>query len=200
MTASGEHRYRVDHHSSSIRILVFRDGLLRILGHNHVIRVPELEGEIIADKAHPNHARFRIKIPVRKLDVDVPDDRRQAGAGFDSEVGPSAAIATKQNMLGPKVLDANKYPYIQITGMAGKTAQGVRANSHICIRNHCIDYKIPLEIRRSETAIVATGDLTILQSDHGIVPYSLLGGALRTRDKIRILFTIIARPKTGDIK
>jgi hypothetical protein len=40
--------------------------------------------------------------------------------------------------------------------------------------------------------MTARGRFAILQSDYGIVPFSVLGGALRVEDRVEIMFRIVA--------
>jgi len=55
--------YRVDDEASQVLILVYRDGRMARLGHNHVLRVRQLSGEVVVPKDTVN-TTFTLEFPV----------------------------------------------------------------------------------------------------------------------------------------
>ena len=64
-----------------------------------------------------------------------------------------------------------------------------------------IDYALRLQLRASarrkltvsDPQVVATGQLAFNQSDFGITPFSILGGAVAVQDQVALRFDIVAR-------
>ena len=61
--------YVVDGAASDVRILAFRGGPLAKVGHNHVIRVHDLEGDVYVAPDF-RESGFALTFPVAKLQVD----------------------------------------------------------------------------------------------------------------------------------
>src|SRR3984957_13259270 len=61
--------YRVDDQASQVLILVYRDGRMSRLGHNHVLRVRQLSGEVVVPKDITN-TTFALQFPVAALSID----------------------------------------------------------------------------------------------------------------------------------
>lgn len=53
---------------------------------------------------------------------------------------------------------------------------------------------MPATITVTPEQLHVSGDVGIKQTDFGINPYSTAGGAIKVRDKIKIRFSVIARP------
>ena len=45
--------------------------------------------------------------------------------------------------------------------------------------------------------LTATGEFAVKQSDLGLKPFSVLGGALQVQDQMKVKFSVIAAKKTG---
>ena len=52
--------------------------------------------------------------------------------------------------------------------------------------------RVPLQVQRSEGAVVATGEFPLLQSQLGLQPFSAAMGALVVLDEMRIRFEVRA--------
>jgi len=50
----------------------------------------------------------------------------------------------------------------------------------------------PVQYRSAADEVTATGSLAIDQSQFGIVPFSILGGAIAVQDRVNITFQFIA--------
>ncbi len=53
---------------------------------------------------------------------------------------------------------------------------------------------MPAEIEADAEKVSVTGRLSFEQTDFGITPYSLLGGAIAVQNRVDLRFRIIARP------
>ena len=186
-------RYTVDTHESEIRLLVYRDGPMARFGHNHVI-AGTVRGEIrVSDTA--SDSGFRLEIPVESLSVDEPLLRAEEGEEFAATVSDQARKGTRDNMLGADMLDAAHFPLIRI---ASDRLAGPRWNptvtAHVTVRGRKSELDFPAAVVEQAGSLTVIAAFTILQSNLGIVPYSILGGAIRVRDAIDIRVRLVARP------
>lgn len=186
-------RYIVDPQASEIRLLVYRDGPMARVGHNHVM-AGSVRGELrVSDTAAASS--FRIEIPVESLEVDAPALRAEEGDEFSATVSDPARKGTRDNMLGVDMLDAAHYPLIRIESVA---LLGPRWNpdvtARITVRGKTSELKFPAAVFDGHGLITVIAAFRVLQSDLGMKPFSILGGAVTVRDAIDIRVHLVARP------
>jgi hypothetical protein len=56
---------------------------------------------------------------------------------------------------------------------------------------------VPAEIEADDKAIAVSGKLDFKQTDFGITPYALLGGAIAVKDGLALRFSIRAKRMPG---
>jgi hypothetical protein len=183
--AEGKAVLRVDPTSSTAVIEVRRAGSLARLGHDHVVAVHDLRGY-----AWPEAGRADLYVALDALVVDESKLREQAG--FDTQPTPDAIAGTRLNMMN-RVLETGQFPFALIH-VDGLDRQGVAAVS-ITLHGTTRTMSIPLNVEAKPDEWVVSGAFSINQSDFGIVPMSLLGGAIQVRDAVDIRFdTRASRP------
>ena len=188
-------RYFIRSDLSDVRFLVFRAGPLATLGHNHVIQARNMTGEIDLN-TNFHRSRFWLMIPVANLTVDSAQARFEEGAEF-TELPSAAAIAgTTANMLGDKVLDATRYPQIDIRSVRlGGPAWAPDVTIRIKLRDLERDITVPVSIVYQDNEITVTAVFEIKQTDFGIAPLSILGGAIQVADTLRVRMRIVAQKR-----
>lgn len=184
-------RYRIDATRSDVRILVYRAGPLARLGHNHVLRVRGLEGEV-SRPAGPAAARFALSFPVAELAIDEPAARREEGEEFAVDPSAEDIAGTRRNLEGPAVLDAARHPAIRLEGSADPDGAGLVAHCRIRVRDRTIDVDVPVALSTAPAEIVVAGGFAVTQAALGLVPFSVGLGALRVRDELQIRFRLVA--------
>ena len=171
---------------SVIRLKVYPGGRLAHLGHHHLIITDQVRGLI---QWHPNPAKsgFTLLIPVAGLMVDPAAARQAAGPEFSKTVSDKDILGTRRNMLGPKVLDAENFPFIEVRShhLSGTPPQ-LSAEFNITIKGVTQQIIAPISLTREGDEIKAIGQLPLSQQAFGITPFSLLGGALAVQDRIWI--------------
>jgi polyisoprenoid-binding protein YceI len=185
-------RYIVDPQASEIRLLVYRDGPMARVGHNHVM-IGQVRGELsVSDTAAD--CSFSIEIPVESLEVDAPAWRAEEGEEFTPTLSDQARKGTRDNMLGADVLDAAHYPLIRIESDA---LRGPRWNpdvsARITVRGKTSVLKFPAAVFEQNGTLTVIAAFRVIQTDLGITPYSILGGAVTVRDAIDIRVRLVAR-------
>lgn len=190
-------RYEILPQQSDIRFLVFRAGTLAKLGHNHVIQAKKVRGEILlAPEIH--RSRFFIEIPVKDFQVDDEAARADEGSDFLSQPDENAIAGTTRNMLGEQVLDAAKYPTIEIRSVAlAGPDWGLDVTARIKMHGIEREVLVPTAIEYQRDTLVVTAIFAIKQSDFGIVPMRVLGGALQVDDTVKVRMRIVASRREG---
>ena len=182
--AAGKPVYAVDGAQSLVAITVRRSGALARLGHDHVVASRTLAGF-----AAPDERRADLHFMLAEMSVDEPALRTEAG--LDTQPSADAIEGTRTNML-TRVLEAERFPQVllHVEPLAGSS--GVLRLS-ITLHGVTRSFDVPTVVERSESALTASGTLQLRQTDFGIVPMSLLGGAIAVRDDLALRFRIAAR-------
>jgi len=177
--------YRVDPAASLVVIEVRRGGSLARLGHDHVVASHDVTGYIA-----PGEGRADLYVALAKLVVDEPQLRKEAG--FDTQPSESDIEGTRSNMHA-HVLDTEKYPFalIAVTGADAKEKNPTLAVA-VTLHGRTHTFQVPAEIDAGDKAITVSGKLEFKQTDFGITPYALLGGAIAVKDELALRFRIHA--------
>ncbi len=184
--------YTIEPDRSNVTLRVYRAGRLAKLGHNHVITSASESGQAWTNGT-PATSGFEVRMAVAGLVVDDPDARAAAGPYFPGELSESAREGTRTNMLRAEVLDGERYPEIVVrAGSLGGTWDQPTVTASVTIKDRTRSIDVPLTIVRTDGAIVARGAFTVLQSDFGITPFSIGGGAIAVADAVEVSFEIHA--------
>jgi hypothetical protein len=187
---------------SHLTVLVYRAGPLAALGHDHVIACRCLAGTLYLPR-DPRRASFDLRVAVAQFIVDDPAARAsQHSADFPPDVPESARQGTRHNMLGEALLNAAKYPYIGLRS-AGLRPSSDREDNDIVAdvlvqvagQVHLIS--VPLHYAIGTDEIVVTGEFPLRQTDLGLTPFTVAGGALRVRNGIEVRLRLVARRRVG---
>jgi len=178
--------FRVDSRESLVVIEVRRSGSLARLGHDHVVASHEVGGYIA-----PDEGRADLYVALARLAVD--EAALRAEVGFDTQPGESDIEGTRANML-EKVLEAEKFPFALIGVSGANTMRGdVTLNVAITLHGSTRTLQVPAEIEADAEKMSVSGRFSFDQTDFGITPYSLLGGAIAVQNRVDLRFRIIAR-------
>jgi polyisoprenoid-binding protein YceI len=183
---------------SLLQILVYRGGAMARLGHNHVIASHHLEGEVfLADDV--TATRFEIRVPVNELTVDEPAMRETAGPDFPPGVPQSARDGTHRNLLSVSLLDGANYPQIRLRSIdVVANGEALDVGVEIALKDQVRQARVPVTLQRKESALTASGEFTLKQSELGLKPFSVAMGTLVVLDEMRIRFEITARKMGSD--
>src|SRR5438067_7395071 len=175
--AQGKPVFRVDPAESLVVIEVRRSGSLARLGHDHVVASREVVGYVA-----PDEGRADLYVALARMQVD--EAALRAEAGFDAQPTESDIEGTRANMLA-KVLEADKFPFALIS-VAGASAKEEKTTLAVAITLHGYmrTLQVPAEIEADAEKISVTGRLSFEQTDFGITPYSLLGGAIAVQNRV----------------
>ena len=183
--ARGDPVYRVDPASSLVVIEVRRGGSLARLGHDHVVASHDVQGYVA-----PGQGRSDLHVRLDRLVVDEPELR--ARAGFDTQPTEDDIAGTRRNMLTG--LGAAEHPFVRV-GIAKGATDGPDDPLSVAITLHGATrtQQVPMQVDVRGDVVAVTGRLSLRQTDFGIEPLSVLGGALQVQDVVNLRFDIRAR-------
>jgi polyisoprenoid-binding protein YceI len=183
--AQGRAVYRVDPERSLVAIEVRKGGSLARLGHDHVVASHDVQGY-----AAPEENRADLYVSLDDLVVDEPALR--AEAGFDTQPSDSDIAGTRANMR-EKVLETQKFPHalVRVHGVE-RRERGVRLAVSLSLHGITRELEAPGQLEVDPEALSASGRLSFLQSEFGITPFSILGGAIQVQDRVELRFKIRA--------
>jgi hypothetical protein len=185
LAAQGRPVFRVDGARSLVVVEVHRAGSLARVGHDHVIAAHGITGYIA-----PDEGRADLYARLEDLAVDEPDLR--AAAKLDTHPSSEDIAGTRRNMLTG--LDSAQYPFaaVHVSGVLGRDGE-TPLDVALAIHGVTQVRHVPVRTQRAGDELTATGRMTLKQTDFGMKPLSLLGGALQVQDEFELRFTIRAR-------
>lgn len=184
---------------SRILVLVYRAGPLGGMGHNHVVSVTRLEGAVDLRPEAVDRAEVWLRIPVQGMEVDDPQARAEAGDAFAGNPGMEAIRRTRSNMLGPKVLHAERYPAVEVQSLEVSGAlPALQVQALIRVRDSSVAVEVPVRVQSQADGLRAQGSVRLAQSAFGIEPFKILFGAVAVRDEVQIRFDLYARRRAPE--
>ena len=191
-THRGARRFEVDPERTVVTVIVRRAGPLAKLGHDHVITSAFEAGSVWLGDT-PAGSSFELTLPVERFDVDMPQARAVAGPEFAAPVPDDARQGTRHNMLRAEVLDGQHFPAIMLRSSAASGAwPQPMVRVAVTLKGVEREQEIPVVVERDADGLTARGELRLNQTDFGITPFSVAGGAIRVADTLEIRFEIAA--------
>lgn len=183
--ARGQPVYRVDTANSLVAVTVRRAGSMARLGHDHVVASRAVQGYVA-----PEAGRADLFVPLAELTVDEAALRTEAG--LDTRPTESDIAGTRSNMLD-KVLEVQQFPFslIRVNGN-GESSAGAQLAVAITLHGTTRTFSVPMQVEATGDKMRVTGSIEFNQSDFGIVPFSILGGAIQVKDELSLRFAISA--------
>ena len=181
--------FDIDPAASLIVIEVRRGGSLARLGHDHAIASHNVRGYVA-----PNQARADLFVRLDQLVVDEPELRAQAG--FDTQPTAAAIAGTRKNMLAQLRADDHPYAVIAIDGL-DTAGDDHWLHASIGLNGVIRTVRIPVQIEQDAGELRVSGRVALEQSQFGIEPLAVLGGALAVEDRVDVRFAIRAQRAPG---
>lgn len=165
----------LDLEQSTLTVHVSKAGLFSAFADNHIVRAPIARGAL--QDAPP----LGIDIVVRTADMRV----------LDPGLSPDKRAEVQTRMLGPEVLDAERFGEITFASTRvepeGQDRWRVVGNLAIHGRTRAVTVSVARRDGRYR------GGAVIRQRDFGIEPISIAGGTVNVKDELRVEFDIVAR-------
>jgi YceI-like domain len=181
--ALGKKVLHVDTARSLVVFEVRRAGALARFGHDHVVASHDVKGFVA-----PMEGRADLYVPLARLVIDEAALRREAG--FDGQPTQEDIEGTRRNMLD-KVLQAERFPAALIHIVRRNASQSMLDVS-ITLHGMTRTFEVPAVIEMTSDGMIVSGKMHFNQTDFGIVPFSVLNGALQVQDRLDMRFRIVA--------
>ena len=185
VTETGMDRYVIESRSSRLTVRAFVTGMLAAMGHNPTIGIRDFSGEM---KFNPEKLEAgSLRIVAKSSSLSVQDDII------------AKDLREMERLMNQEVLETAKYPEIvyesptvAITKMAD-TLYSATLKGNLTL--HGVSRSQPIDVRIAliGSMLRASGDFSLSQTDYGIKPVSVAGGALKLKDELRFSFEIVAR-------
>jgi polyisoprenoid-binding protein YceI len=178
--------YSVEPARCSVAIHVGRSGLFKFAGHAHEVVASRCDGEVVAVPEDLGRSSVQLSFDAASLRV--------------SEKGEPEGDAPKvqEAMLGPKLLDAARFPGISFvsTAVSGRlVSAGVYElvlTGDLGLHGVTRRISLPLRVVLQADSLTASGHLDLKQTAFGLSPISV-AGLVKVKDEIGIDFEIAAR-------
>ena len=159
----------IDASKSTLMVRVFKSGLLSGLGLEH-----EITASITAGSVDAGAGRVELHASTRSMTVTDPKGSDKDRAEIQS------------NMLGPQVLDSERFPEIAFrsTGAQPKGTGAWTVNGDLTIRGQT--HAVVVDVREAEGHY--TGTSHFKQSEFGIKPIKVAGGVVQVKDEVQVEF------------
>lgn len=159
---------------SVMTVHVFKSGVFSAFGHEHDISAPIAEGTL--DEEKPS---VTLRVNARQMKVK------------DGDVSEDDRVKVQSTMLGPQVLDAEKFPNITFQStQVDRLGDGkwvVHGNLSLHGQTH------PVVVRVEGQSGHYQGSAELKQKDFGLTPITAGGGSLKVKNELRIQFDIWTR-------
>jgi polyisoprenoid-binding protein YceI len=161
----------IDTGKSTMTVRVYKSGVLSALGHDHEISAPISGGTV-------DTAGNRVELHVKTGALKVHDP---SGSDTDHE-------QIQTTMLGAEVLDVEKYPEIEFHSTSVEPAGAGAWKVQGDLKLHGQTNAVTVDVH--EAAGHYTGSSRFKQTEFGMKPVKVGGGAVRVKDEVRIEFDI----------
>ena len=172
--AATAQRREIDVGKSTMTVRVSKAGVFSAFGHEHEIAAPITQGAVDATAG-----TVELRVNASSLKV------------LDPKTSDADKAEIQSTMLGPKVLDAGRYPEIvfRSTGTHPSGSGSWRVNGDLTL--HGQTHPVTVEVRQNGDHYVGTAGFK--QTEFGIQPVTAAGGSIRVKDELLIEFDIQSR-------
>ena len=164
----------IDPQKSSITVRVFKAGVFSAFGHEHEISAPIQQGSFTE-----NPGSVELTVDARGMRV------------MDKGISEKDRADIQQTMLGPKVLDSEKFPTIRFRStrveLLGEGKWSLLGDLTI----HGETRPVKMNVEGANGRYRGTAELK--QKDFGITPVTVGGGAVKVKNELRIEFDIVSK-------
>ena len=184
----GGTRYKVNPANSHLTAQVGVGGMLKGLGHPHLIAMKEFNGEVETspDLAGP------VAIQLRFATASAVETSKE----FDEKDRQKVNAAVKQ-----EALEAAKFPEATFKSRkvevkpSGNGRYAASISGDLTLHGVKHDVSFPAKVSLQGKSLRAEGSFTILHSAYGIKRLSAVGGTIKAKDDIIISFDLQADPE-----
>ena len=137
---------------------------------------------------------FELQIPVQGLVVDDQFLRREEGDEFSTLPTERDIVRTRRNMLSERVLNAEEYPIVKVTGTGPRSdGPGLELKLSIELLGRVVERTVPITLHLDGDILEVTGAFRLSHNELGMRPFSAMMGALRVADQMDLKYRLRAQ-------
>jgi polyisoprenoid-binding protein YceI len=182
-------RYRIDPGRSRFTVRAFAEGLLSFLGHSPTFAVRDFAGVVSFEDDWLAKPRLDLTVAAGGLAVS---DAVKTGDWHEIE-----------GRMRADVLDTAAFPEVRFQASAAATeklAPGryrVVLAGTLVLRGVAQPHRLEAELTMFPDGLRLHGDTGLRMSAFGIPPVTALGGTIRLKDEVRLVFDLTALPEAS---
>jgi len=179
--------YQVDPAASNVVFHVGKTGLMSAVAHEHDVNAADFKGTVTMDTDSAERSKLSLSFPSSGLKV-IPDTEPKGDA-------PKVQAA----MEGPGCLDVKRFPTIdfrstKVTAKAsGERTWEATISGELELHGQRKPISVHATVSLDGNTLTAKGSATVKQTDFGITPIAVAGGAVTVKDELAMKFTIVAK-------
>jgi len=187
LAAQAAEQFVIDPATSTITLQVGKSGALSFAGHSHEIVAPVSDGEITLDRLDVSRSRISIRFDAKALKV----------TGKGEPAGDVAEV--QQVMLSDRVLDVQRFPVISFTSRTISVTKRsgdritLQVAGDLALHGVTRPLTLPVNVQLMPDQIRADGSAVVRQTEFGMQPVKAGGGAVRVKDEVGVMFSVVAR-------
>ena len=179
---------------SSIHIITDRSGLLSKLAHLHIVSVSDLTGNIIYSPEQASGTAI-LGMNVTDFIVDKPSERNQYPDYFKDQRSESDIQGTRKNMLGNKLLHAEKHPVVEVAvKLLAYNKETSLADLELKInlkgKQFTVNRNANLEVNDNELSVNSEFELS--NTELGLKPFTAAAGAMVVGKRLKFYVNLKA--------
>lgn len=181
---SGAH-YRINREKSQITARVGVGGMLKGLGHPHVIAIRDFHGEVVANPSIVGSGSVRLTI--------VANSTAETGEEIEAKDRPKVNQAVHE-----EALETSRFPEVAFRSRsvtvkeAGDHQYDAAISGDLTLHGVTRPISFPAKVRAEGNSLRASGAFTILHEAYGIKRLTAAGGTIKAKDEIELSFEIVA--------
>ena len=186
--------YVVQPEASYLHVYTGKAGLLKKLGHNHIISAKPDGGQVkLGSGDDLVNSTASLVFRVSDFVVDDPTLRKAAGEGFESKPGDKDIQGTRKNMLSSKLLNADQYPEVNVSIML-KDLEGESARFDLQVEVAGFEAQLQIagKLSRQDNRLTADAEFELDHADLGLTPFKAAAGAVRVAKQLRFVVHVEA--------
>jgi polyisoprenoid-binding protein YceI len=177
IAAAAQQPLTIDTERSTLTVHAYKSGLFSGFAHDHVVQGKVAKGSIRLGDA-----------PAVELEIAASDLKV-----LDHELAADKRAEVQQRMLGPDVLDVERFPRILFRSTSIAAAGAGRWQVHGDLNLHGQTQPIAFEVTKSGESYA--GRAMVKQRAFGIKPVSVAGGTVKVKDEVAVEFTIVPQSR-----
>jgi hypothetical protein len=180
-------RFRLDPSLGRFTVQAFVRGLLSFLGHSPTFAVRDFPGWVQLEEGGG---------PWVRMDLSVPAD----ALTLVNDVSPGDRVEIEGRMRR-EVLETAAFPEITYRPALESCEQTAAGHYRVCLAGpfslHGVTrpLRVGAELTLFDDGVRLRGETSLRMSDHGIRPVTVLAGAIKLRDELKVAWDLGATPE-----